>query len=69
MKIIFLLIDSLPILAQNGHYYFPILFALALFYTITNYLFASLHDPGVLPRSTADEALQIEIKNNIGMDS
>jgi len=41
---------------------------LALFYTITNYLFASLHDPGVLPRPDADEILQIERENQIQID-
>jgi hypothetical protein len=60
--------DSFPILVQNGHIYFPILFSLALFYTISNYLFASLHDPGVIPRPNADEILQIEKEYNIQTD-
>lgn len=62
------LIDSFPILVRNGHYYFPILFVLALFYTISNYFFAALHDPGVVPRPSAEETLQIEKENNITTD-
>ncbi|CAF3991104.1 unnamed protein product [Rotaria magnacalcarata] len=57
-----------PILIQNRHIYFPVLFILTLFYTIVNYLFASLHDPGVLPRPNADEILQTEKENNIQTD-
>ncbi len=60
--------DSFPILVQNGHIYFPILFGLALFYTISNYLFAALNDPGVLPRPNADEILQTEKEYNIQAD-
>jgi hypothetical protein len=66
--IIIIFNDSFPILCQNGHIYFPILFCLALFYTISNYLFAALHDPGVVPRPNADEILQIEKENNIQTD-
>ncbi|CAF4213848.1 unnamed protein product [Rotaria sp. Silwood2] len=57
-----------PIIIKNGHIYYPILFCLALFYTITNYLFASLHDPGILPRPNADETLQVEKEHNIQTD-
>ncbi|CAF1045110.1 unnamed protein product [Adineta ricciae] len=57
-----------PILVTHGHVYFPILFALALFYTISNYLFAALHDPGIVPRPNADEILQTEKENNIQTD-
>ncbi|CAF2477844.1 unnamed protein product [Rotaria sp. Silwood2] len=57
-----------PILIKHGHVYFPILFILALFYTMSNYLFASLHDPGVVPRPNADEVLQTEKENNIQTD-
>ncbi|UJR36071.1 hypothetical protein I4U23_028807 [Adineta vaga] len=57
-----------PILVTHGHVYFPILFILALFYTISNYLFAALHDPGVVPRPNADEILQTEKENNIQTD-
>ncbi|CAF1150239.1 unnamed protein product [Adineta steineri] len=57
-----------PILVTNGHYYFPILFTFALFHTLSNYLFASLHDPGVVPRPSADEVLQTEKENNIQTD-
>lgn len=73
--VIFILILSIlhicwdfPLLVKNKQYYIPILFCLALFYTITNYLFASLHDPGVLPRPDADEILQIEKENHIQTD-
>lgn len=59
---------SFPILCQKGHIYFPILFGLALFFTLTNYLFAALHDPGVIPRPNADESLQIEKEHNIQID-
>ncbi|CAF3418929.1 unnamed protein product [Rotaria socialis] len=58
-----------PILIQNRYIYFPVLFILTLFYTIVNYLFASLHDPGVLPRPNADEILQTEKENNIQTDA
>lgn len=53
---------------QQGHAYFPVLFIFALFFTTANYLFASLHDPGVLPRPNADEVLQTEKENNIQTD-
>jgi len=59
---------SFPILIKNNHIYFPILFGLALFFTISNYLFAALSDPGVIPRPNADEILQIEKENNIQTD-
>lgn len=52
----------------HGHIYFPVLFFIALFHTISNYLFASLHDPGVVPRPNADEVLQTEKENNIQTD-
>ncbi|CAF0957976.1 unnamed protein product [Adineta ricciae] len=57
-----------PILIRNRHYYFPILLSLALFYTVVNYLFAALHDPGVIPRPDADEVLRIEKEHNIQTD-
>ncbi|UJR10008.1 hypothetical protein I4U23_014231 [Adineta vaga] len=57
-----------PIMIKNRHYYFPILFSLALFYTISNYLFAALHDPGVIPRPDADEILSVEKEHNIQTD-
>ncbi|CAF3748010.1 unnamed protein product [Rotaria sp. Silwood1] len=57
-----------PIIIKNGHIYYPILFCLALFYTITNYLFAALHDPGVIPRPNADEILLVEKEHNIQTD-
>jgi hypothetical protein len=60
--------NSFPILIQHDHIYFPILFGLTLFYTISNYLFACLHDPGVVPRPNADEVLQTEKENNIQTD-
>ena len=60
--------SSFPILIEHKHFYFPILFGLALFYTISNYLFACLHDPGVVPRPNADEVLQTEKENNIQTD-
>lgn len=44
------------------------LFIVALFYTVTNYLFAALHDPGVLPRPDAVEALSMEKELNIQAD-
>ncbi|CAF3902640.1 unnamed protein product [Rotaria sordida] len=66
--IIIIVNDSFPIIIKNGHIYYPILFCLALFYTITNYLFASLHDPGVVPRPNADEILHVEKENNIQTD-
>lgn len=70
LNVIFVVVvmNSFPILVQHGHVYFPILFGLSLFYTISNYLFASLHDPGVVPRPNADEVLQIEKENNIQTD-
>ena len=61
--------DSTPIIAKNGHVYYPILIGLALFFTISNYLFAALHDPGVIPRPNADEILLFEKENNIQTDS
>jgi hypothetical protein len=60
--------NSFPILVKHGHIYFPILFIFALFYVISNYLFACLHDPGVIPRPNADEILQTEKENNIEID-
>ncbi len=66
--IIIIFDNSFPILVKNGHVYFPILFIPALFYTISNYLFASLHDPGVVPRPNADEVLQTEKEYNIQAD-
>ena len=57
--------DRFPILVQHNQIYFPVLFSLALFFTVSNYLFASLHDPGVVPRPNADEALKVEEQNNI----
>ncbi len=60
--------NSFPILVEHDHIYFPIIFGFALFYTISNYLFASLHDPGVIPRPNADEVLQTEKEYNIQTD-
>lgn len=65
---VFFVDRSFPILVNHGHIYFPILFSLALFYTISNYLFAALSDPGVIPRPNADESLQIEKEHNIQTD-
>ena len=59
---------SFPLLVNHGHYYFPVLFSLALFFTVTNYLFAALSDPGVIPRPNADETLQTEKQHNIQAD-
>ena len=63
-----IVVRRFPILAQNGHYYFIIIFPLSVFYTLSNYLFASLHDPGVIPRPNADEILQTEKENSIQVD-
>ena len=60
--------DSIPIIAKNGHVYYPVLFGLALFFTISNYLFAALHDPGVIPRPNVDETLLVERENSIQTD-
>lgn len=65
MKEIF---SSFPVLIKHGHAYLPILFLSALFYTTCNYLFAALHDPGVVPRPNADEVLQTEKEHNIQTD-
>ena len=59
---------SFPVLIKYGHSYLPVFFLLALFFTISNYLFASLHDPGVLPRPDTDEILQTEKEHNIQTD-
>jgi hypothetical protein len=66
--VILIYTNSFPILVTNGHIYFPVLFGLALFFTISNYLFAALHDPGVVPRPDADEILQTEKEHNIQTD-
>jgi hypothetical protein len=57
-----------PILVRYGHIYFPVLFSLALFFTIINYLRAALHDPGVVRRPDTDEVLHVEKANSIHVD-
>ncbi|CAF1498050.1 unnamed protein product [Rotaria magnacalcarata] len=59
---------DIPIIVRNGLIFYPILFGVVFFYTMTNYLFAAFHDPGVIPRPNADETLHTEKENNIQTD-
>ncbi|CAF3403952.1 unnamed protein product [Rotaria socialis] len=59
---------DIPIIVKNGLIFYPILFGVVFFYTMTNYLFAALYDPGVVPRPNADETLHTEKENNIQTD-
>jgi hypothetical protein len=55
---------SAPFLVEKATVAIPIVGAILIVFSLTNYLICAFTDPGFLPRATAYEAFYIEKKNS-----
>jgi hypothetical protein len=55
---------SAPFISQYSNPIVPIILAILLFFSVSNYLFCAFSDPGFLPRAQAQEVIKLEKDNS-----